>query len=241
MLFDGRPSDSPFVEIIWRSESEGDNPQPFMSVAACHWELVVTRLSGQVSVTLRGPKTHASRAICPPNGEFFGIVFKLGTAMPHLPISALVNGGMHLPTGIRNGFWLAGAAWELPTYDNADTFVQRLMHTGLLTHDAVVQGALIGRQPDLSRRSIQRHFLHTTGLSQASILQIERARYATGLLKQGLSILDTVTLAGYADQPHLTRALKRYSGHTPTQLMDDSRALPLSFVPDAVVPALDGR
>jgi hypothetical protein len=33
------------------------------------------------------------------------------------------------------------------------------------------------------------------------------------------SILDTVDLAGYADQPHLTGSLKRYMGQTPAQIL----------------------
>lgn len=54
--------------------------------------------------------------------------------------------------------------------------------------------------------------------------QIERARYATTLLQQGLSIPDVVYDAGYFDQPHLTRSLKRYIGQTPAQLADRSNA-----------------
>jgi len=38
------------------------------------------------------------------------------------------------------------------------------------------------------------------------------------LLQQGASILDTVFDAGYSDQPHLTRSLKHWIGHTPGQL-----------------------
>ena len=46
---------------------------------------------------------------------------------------------------------------------------------------------------------------------------MRRAR-VLALLRQGCSILDTVEDAGYFDQPHLTRALKRWVGHTPAQV-----------------------
>ncbi len=46
-----------------------------------------------------------------------------------------------------------------------------------------------------------------------------RARHARTLLQQGISILDTVEQAGYADQPHLTRSLKRFMGQTPAQIL----------------------
>jgi hypothetical protein len=77
-----RPSDSPFVEKIWRTQSEqaGD----FTSYAASHSEIVVTRHAGRTTVTVRGPETKATTASAPADGKFFGIVFKLGTFMPAL-------------------------------------------------------------------------------------------------------------------------------------------------------------
>jgi methylphosphotriester-DNA--protein-cysteine methyltransferase len=62
------------------------------------------------------------------------------------------------------------------------------------------------------------------------VRQIERARYATTLLRQGLSILDVVYEAGYYDQPHLTRALKHFIGLTPAHILDRSRDVQLSFL-----------
>ena len=53
--FDERLSDSPFVERIWRTQSErtGD----FLSVAASQWEMVVSKYHGETTVTVRGPET----------------------------------------------------------------------------------------------------------------------------------------------------------------------------------------
>ena len=52
-------------------------------------------------------------------------------------------------------------------------------------------------------------------MTQNDFYQIERARYATSLLKKGIPILDTVYQAGYFDQPHLTRSLKHFIGLNP--------------------------
>jgi AraC-like DNA-binding protein len=65
---------------------------------------------------------------------------------------------------------------------------------------------------------VQHHFVHATGLSHTAIRQIERARQAASLLRQGQSIADVMGQAGYYDQPHLTRAVKRFTGQTPVQL-----------------------
>jgi len=60
--------------------------------------------------------------------------------------------------------------------------------------------------------------LQATGVTHSTIRQIERARHATNLLKQGAAIFDAVHEAGYYDQAHLTRSLKRLIGQTPAQI-----------------------
>jgi AraC-like DNA-binding protein len=229
IIFDeGRVLDSPFVERIWRCHSEGANP--FLSIAAIQCELVVSRLEGKVNVTVRGPETRAMpMGDCPGDGEWLGIVLKLGTFMPHFPTSTLVDTGVDLPTS-RKTFWLSDSVWELPDYDNADTFVDWLVRKGLLARDPVVDAVLEGHLKDRSLSTIQRRFLRATGLTQGTVRQIERARYALGLLQQGVSILDTVEQAGYFDQPHLTRSLKHLIGQTPAQILQKSRPEQMPFL-----------
>jgi methylphosphotriester-DNA--protein-cysteine methyltransferase len=113
---------------------------------------------------------------------------------------------------------LCHSAWQFPNYENADTFVDQLVRSGILVHDPVMSAIHQRQSPSLSLRTIQYRFLRSTGLFQRTIRQIERARYATSLLKQGVSIFDTVCEAGYSDQPHLTRSLKHFIGHTPAEI-----------------------
>ena len=44
----------------------------------------MTRHQGRMFITMRGPETQASRGDCPPDGEWLGIRFRLGTFMPRL-------------------------------------------------------------------------------------------------------------------------------------------------------------
>jgi len=226
--YDERPSDSPFVERIWRAHSE--HAGPFSSVAMSHWEMVVTRHQDKTILTVRGPETKATPLHCPADGEWLGIRFKLGTVMPHLPASKLVDRDVNLPNAASQSFWLHGSAWQFPDFENADTFVDWLVRDRLIVRDPVVEAALQGQLKDRSIRTTRRHFLRTAGLTHSTIRQIERARYATILLQRDVSILDTVFEAGYYDQPHLTRSLKYFIGQTPTQIMDSSRAEQLSFL-----------
>jgi hypothetical protein len=210
LIFHDRPSDSPFVEKVWRSHSE--RADTFLSVAASHFEMVVTRSRGNTSLTLRGPETRATTVECPAEGEWLGIRFKLGTFMPRLTPGRLRDRkDVTLPDASSRSFWLNGSAWEYPDFENAETFVARLVREGIITRDTWVAAAVQGQPSAQSLRSTQRHFLHATG-------QIERARYATNLLRQGVSILDAVHEAGYFDQAHLTRSLGHLIGQTPVEI-----------------------
>ncbi len=85
IIFDeDRPSDSPYVERVWRSHSEGADP--FLSIATSRCELVLSRLEGEISVTMRGPETKATQmGDCPGGGEWFGIILSPGVYLPLLP------------------------------------------------------------------------------------------------------------------------------------------------------------
>ena len=154
----------------------------------------------------------------PKETEFFGIDFSLGTFMPSLEPGQLVDRSVTLPQATSTSFWLNGVAWELPGPDNADIFVDRLVRIGLLVHDPVASAALQEDVKGLSRRSVERRVSRATGLTRGTISQIRRADMAVELLTRGMSALDVAHVAGYADQPHLTRSLKRFVGQTPSQI-----------------------
>jgi AraC-like DNA-binding protein len=219
--FDTRPANSSLVEIVWHTHSE--RPGTFTSVAASNWEMVITTFGGKTMITARGPETKASQADFPADAEFFGITFKLGTFMPHLPIKTLLD-KQHatLPEASSNSFWLCGSAWELPTFENADVFVDRLIRQGILVRDPVVEAAIQGHTPHMSIRSLQYRFLQATGLTHKTIQQIERARSAVSLLERGTAISDAAFELGYFDQAHLSNSLKRFVGSTPAQIAQKS-------------------
>lgn len=217
IVFDERPSDSPFVERVWRCHSE--RAGTFSSVADCRWEMVVTRYEGRSSFTVRGPESRATGAECPADGEWLAIRFKVGTFMPKLtPRQLRDRNDVTLPNASDRAFWLNGSSVEYPDFENADDFVRRLVNQGLITMDRPVADALRGEGEGVHVRTAQRRFLNATGMTRSAIRQIERARHATNLLRAGVSILDTAHEAGYFDQAHLTRSLTRYVGQTPAQI-----------------------
>jgi AraC-like DNA-binding protein len=224
--FEERAPTSPLVETIWRTESE--RAGSFTSVAVSRWEMVVTRRHGETRMTVRGPETRATRAPIPPDAGFLGITFRHGAFMPALPVAELVDRAIDLPNATARSFWLNGSAMPFPGFENADTFVARLVRAGALVLDPVVAASTA---TGLTPRTVRRHFLRTTGLTPGQIRQIERARQAAALLQRGVSVGDTVEAAGYFDQPHLGRALRRLMGFTPAALLrlDGEAEMSLSY------------
>ena len=222
--FEDRASDHPFVDKVWRCRSE--RAGSFLSVAANNFEMAITRLGGKSFLTLRGPETTATTLDCPAEGEWIGIRFKVGTFMPRfLPGSLRDHKDVTLPPATGHSFWLNGSALEYPGFDDAETFVRRLAKSGILSRDPTVDDTLLRRPGELSLRSSQRHFLRSTGVTYATFRQIERARYATSLLREGVSILDVVCSVGYFDQAHLTRSLGRFIGETPARIIQRQKQL----------------
>lgn len=228
LSFADRPSSSPYVERVWRCHNTSGGV--FYSMAEGNLELVVTRLEGLTLVTLRGPVTRATPVLCPANGRWFAIRFRMGTYFPGLPTAALMDHhDIHFPTTRDGKFWFEGRAWEIPSFGNAEVFVNRLARQGAIALEPTIPAAIEGDRPLLSRRSVQRRFLRITGMTHAQFRQIERARYAARLLRAGLPILDVVPGAGYFDQAHLTRSLKRLVGQTPATLLRNEAQLSFSY------------
>lgn len=221
-VFEGRTSDSPYIEMIWRGRI-GRNYAPICP-ADTRWNLVFARYDDMIRVSAEGATTQHVPKTQPEGSEFLVIKFSLGVFMPHLSPDNLVNGDTVLPEAAGKSFWLHGAAWQLPDYDNAETFVERLVREGTLVYEPVVSAVLHDQMQAVSSRTVRRRFLRSTGLTPKVIEQIERAQAAAALLEQGASILDATYQAGYADQPHLTRSLKRFYGYTPAQIARESQA-----------------
>ncbi|GLQ53938.1 helix-turn-helix domain-containing protein [Devosia nitrariae] len=211
-----RAADSPFVDKVWRARSVSS--PAFISVAATHWQIVIWQQAGKTHVTLRGPETRATAVPIPVDAAFVGVWFKLGAFMPALPVSRLVDRDLTVPASARGTFQLDGSDWEIPGYENVEVFLGRLARKKLIAFDPIVVEIMEERATDLSRRTRERRVRAATGLTLGTIRQINRAQRATALLDAGAPIADVVIEAGYADQAHLTRSLKRFMGQTPRRI-----------------------
>ncbi|HEX3051393.1 MAG TPA: helix-turn-helix domain-containing protein [Aggregatilineaceae bacterium] len=218
-IYEARLSDSPYIETVTRGHtaSSGSTIRP----AENNWHMVLVKFNGKTQLLVVGALTSAGPLSYIEGVELLWIKFKLGTFMPHLPVRNYLNRETPLPGASRQSFWLKDSTWQFPTYDNTETFINRLVHDDILVRDPLVDAVLQGHDHDVSPRTVRHHFLRATGLPHNQIRQLERAQHAAALLQQGVSILDTVFETGYFDQPHLTRALKQWIGYTPAQLQPE--------------------
>src|ERR1044071_5161745 len=138
-----RTSDSPFVETIWRTEAESDGSD--IVAADTNWDMIVMQQYGKINLTVWGPMTKAVSIPHTEGSEAIGIRFKVGTYLYGLPTYSQLDNGMELPDASGSAVWLNSSAWECPTYENVDTFIDRLERGGLLGRDALVAAALQGQ------------------------------------------------------------------------------------------------
>lgn len=224
MSFDvkGRESDSPYIHMIWQGQVIADYSP--VCPASSRWNLLFAKIKDQFEVSVEGASSQFVPKTQSEGSEFLVIRFALGVYMPYMPPVNILNNATFLPEANNQSFWLDGFSWQMPDYNNVEEFVHQLVREGVLVSDKVVDSAIQDQPQDTSTRTIRRHFSHTTGLSPKVIQQIERANQAVELLSCGTSILDTVHQLGYADQPHMTRSLKRYIGSTPAQIISPNLA-----------------
>jgi AraC-like DNA-binding protein len=218
ILYEERPSDSPFIDSVMRGRTVGDGST--VRPAEVRWHMVFTKHLGQFYPFVVGPWTTSGVANFTEGAEILWVRFKLGAFMPHLPTRNFLNSETILPgAAAKDSFWLHGSAWQFPDFENVETFVDRLAREETLVRDPLVESALRERLPEIPSRTLRHRFLRVTGLSQNHIRQFERAQRAAALLGQGHPILDTVYELGYFDQPHMTRAVKQVIGLTPGQIV----------------------
>jgi hypothetical protein len=215
-LSEGRASDSPYVEMIWRGRAVSQYAP--LCPADGRWNLLFLRPPGQVQVFVEGPLTKATPKIHADNTEWLVVKFELGSFLRSVSVSNLVDTRQLLPLAASKSFWLDNAEWQFPDYENIETFIDRLVRAEVLVRDSVVNTALQNQPQEVSSRTVRRRFLRATGLTHKGLEQIERAQQAAALLAQGGAILDVVYQVGYADQPHMTRSLMHFIGQTPAQI-----------------------
>lgn len=133
---------------------------------------------------------------------------------PEPPTGAKVR---FLPVRDRE-FDAEGLMLPLPSFDNAETIVAAMERKRVLRSNELVAKVLKGSRDPASDRTVQHHFMRTTGITQTDFRLIRRAQEAVRRLKAGGSGADVAAELGYADQPHMIKSVKKIMGCLPSDL-----------------------
>jgi hypothetical protein len=218
LTFNAVAGDLPLVQRVWSASC--DAASGFTSAVKTSSMIAFARSDEGSTVHLRGPETTGTSLTCPAGSEFFGVDLRLGAYLPLYPPSGLTDlNDALLPTLPGGRILLDNRDWEMPTEQNVDVFLDRLVRAGLLVLDPLVDEIRHGERPrGMSERTAQIRFRRSVGISHRKLVSIEQARHAAQLLMAGRSITDVVTASGYYDQPQLARAMRWATGHTPGEL-----------------------
>ncbi len=214
----GTELDASVVDRVWRTRSDAEDTMA--SAARTCWHLILSRTRGRLLAGLRGPETRATTAPVPPDTEFLGVRFALGTVLRPHSAASIIDRYAPFPVTDSGRIVIGGEDWEAPTYENVEHFIRRLRDAGLLVRSRLGDEEHVAGHPDAgpTARTLQRRYRAITGLSQTAVTQIDRANAAATMLRDGHDWRRVVETLGYFDQAHLAHALRRYVGRTAREL-----------------------
>ncbi len=204
---------SPVVRSVSLTSFTGPTTLP-MHPDGC-WDIAILKRGDDVQVLRTGLTTKTVSYVADEGDEILAITFNPDTFMSLMPGEQMRDEGVLLETIGRDRFWIGSDVVEIPTIDNVDGFIASLLRRGIVESNDIVTSIVSGAPKAMSERTMQRHFLRTTGLTYKSFTQIERAQKAMALLQMGRPAADVAFALGYADQPHMIRSLKAIMGQTP--------------------------
>lgn len=83
--------------------------------------------------------------------------------------------------------------------------------------------ATVARRAGMSQSALERHFGVAVGASPKSLSRLARLEHVCRLWDSGLTLTEIAHAAGYADQPHLTRDFRAFTGTAPTEFFRNGR------------------
>ena len=211
-----RPSLHPWIDTVWQTVCLSDGI--YKATPDGSWDLIrsvapdgasVVFLSGQATEPVKVPYLEGESSVVI---SFAAHVYLAGDR-------EVRTGAAVRPLEVRGErFLLDGVTLPLPTFQNAESLVDEMIGAGLLLSDDIVAKAFTAKPKAASRRSVQLHFKHTTGITQKDFQLIRRAQEAVRRLKDGENAAAVAVDLGYTDQPHMIKSIKKIMGALPSNL-----------------------
>jgi AraC-like DNA-binding protein len=211
-----RVSDSPYIETVWEGVATHDGVH--LTAADGTIDLTLQTRQGETRMLLSGPTSRAKPIEFKSGDEILAMRLRSGVYFPFATSTTLTDVDRPLASADSHHFWLHHTALTFPNFSNVETFVENAAKLGLLRRDIVVEDTLAGRIKATNPRTIQRHFLASTGMTMNHVRQIRRAENARSLLDSDHTLTTIAYQAGYSNPGHMTNAFKYFFGQTPSAM-----------------------
>lgn len=211
-----RISTHPYLHSVWRSKTR--DQESLIISAKSTWDIIITENTSHVCIQLWAPHKQPQPIRVGQEGEvsrFTGLRFTTGVYVAEAVQHAMQGRNMVDLINKDGYFRLGKEKLAIPNYDTAEFFADIARKKGLLLLDKIIENVLSMPTMTLPVRSVQRRFLHRTDMSKTQVNQLHRAQYVASLLRQGHTLAEAATTAGYTDQAHMTRTFKTLFGMTP--------------------------
>jgi len=207
---------SPHIRSVTHTVFSGAGTLPMQPDGM--WDIAILRNRQGVQVLRTGLTTRSIDFTYEDGDEILSLGFAASSFMPVMPGEIMRDEGVLLERFGPDRFLLGTEAFEIPRLDNVEDFVRRLDAHEAVQRNGLVASIVAGHPDAATERTMQRHFLRTTGLTIKAYSQIERAQRAVALLEAGEPAAAVAFALGYSDQPHLIRSLRAIMGRTPRQI-----------------------
>lgn len=169
----------------------------------------------------------ASRALLGvPAAELAGTVVDLESVWG--PMAGRLLDAAHSPRSMRDRC----VAVESMLRETEPTGVRREVVNAwrliMRSHGRITVGA-VAEAVGWSRRHLEQEFLREFGLSPKQACRLRRFERAVDLVRDQHDLAEAAALAGFTDQPHLTRDWRELTGTTPRRWLREEK---LAFVQD---------
>jgi hypothetical protein len=164
LAFESQPSNYPYIQALGRVHAASD--ASFTVVPDGSWGLIVHRSGDTTMAYVTAVTTLPIRVNLRTGDEILSVSLAASVYSPNRSAVALLNKAQPLSAaGGRKVWWSHQRKIELPTMETADRFVAALVKDEQLIVDKTVAAVLAGHTPHTSIRTLQRHFIQTTGMT----------------------------------------------------------------------------
>ena len=194
-------------------------------------DVVLALREGHGSAAIHGSVTSPTATPVTPGTSYLGIRFRPGMAR-HFIVPAMadtqdavLDGAALLRFEVDRALEARTSARAVASLERALVRRRRQAIGPAARADALLERAVGSRGTasvaalasafGISPRQVERDFRQVVGMNPKAFLSIQRCLHARSLLHRGMAPCLAAVDAGYADQSHLHRDMRRWAGQTP--------------------------